>query len=81
MRITKLTVEGDFALLVEFDDGRAGSFDVKPYLNLEAFHPLKDISEFMKVKNYGYYIEWLCGADLSADTIEAHLKTTKIVAS
>jgi hypothetical protein len=27
--------------------------------------------EFTKVSNGGYFIEWECGADLSADTIEA----------
>jgi hypothetical protein len=31
---------------------------------------------FMKVSNGGYFVEWDCGADLSADTIEAHWKIT-----
>ncbi len=78
MRIVKLTPERDFILLVEFNDGRAGSFDVKPYMELDAFVPLKDIFEFNQVINCGYYIEWPCGADLSADTVEAHLKRNKV---
>ena len=73
MRITKLIPQIDFILFVEFNDGRKGSFDLKPYLELEAFQPLRDVNEFQQVKNAGYYIEWQCGADLSADTIEAHL--------
>jgi len=35
---------------------------------------LKNAASFQKVKNGGYFIEWECGADLSADTNEAHLK-------
>ncbi len=47
------------------------NFDVSPYLVYEAFEALRDHSEFMKVANGGYFVEWDCGADLSADTIEA----------
>ena len=28
----------------------------------------------MQISNGRYFIEWSCGADLSADTIEAHWK-------
>ncbi len=48
-----------------------GKFDVQPYLAYEAFEDLRHPSEFMKVFNGGYFVEWDCGADLSADTIEA----------
>ena len=34
---------------------------------------LRDIAEFMKVRSDGYFVEWQCGADLSADTIEAKM--------
>ncbi len=54
-------------------DGRKGWFDVRPYLELEAFEELQDISEFMKIKNGGYFVEWECGADLSSDTIAAKM--------
>ncbi len=43
---------------------------MRPYLEYEAFEPLRDINEFTKVSNGGYFVEWNCGADLSADTIE-----------
>ena len=52
-------------------------FDVGPYLELEAFTALKNIDSFQKVMSGGYFIEWECGADLSADTVEAHLKKNK----
>jgi len=31
-------------------------------------------NNFLKIVNGKYFVEWDCGADLSADTIEAHLK-------
>ena len=36
-----------------------------------SFEELRNLDEFMMVRNGGYFIEWECGADLSADTIEA----------
>ncbi len=54
------------------EDGRKGVFDLTPYLKYEAFRPLSEWIEFSSVRNGGYFIEWRCGADLSADTIEAH---------
>jgi hypothetical protein len=48
-----------------------GQFDVRPYLMHEAFDDVRRPSEFVKVLNGGYFMEWDCGADLSADTIEA----------
>jgi len=59
-------------LSIVADDGCVGSFDVSLYLESEAFEDLRDPAEFMKVFNGGYFVEWECGADLSADTIEAH---------
>ena len=71
MRIAELYPQSNWVLSIVADDGRAGSFDVIPYLEYEAFKDLRDPAEFMKVFNGGYFVEWDCGADLSADTIEA----------
>ena len=71
MRIAELRPQLNWVLSIVADDGRVGSFDVSPYLKYEAFEDLRDQDEFMKVINGGYFIEWDCGADLSADTIEA----------
>ncbi len=73
MKINEIKPNPDFTLSVIFADGRSGVFDVKPYLDFEAFVELKNIDAFNQVRNGGYFIEWECGADLSADTIEAHL--------
>ena len=72
MRITEVHPQPDWKLTIVADDGRVGSFDVSPYLQFEAFEDLRRPDEFAKVFNGGYYVEWACGADLSADTIEAH---------
>jgi hypothetical protein len=71
MRIAEVRPQPNWVLSIVADDGRVGSFDVKAYLRYEAFEDLRDPSEFMKVSNGGYFVEWDCGADLSADTIEA----------
>ena len=43
----------------------------------EAFEKLRNPDEFLKVLNGGYFIEWECGADLSADTIEARWEVAR----
>lgn len=71
MKIAELKIQPDWILTVVAEDGRVGHFDVAPYLQDEAFETLQNPGEFAKVSNGGYFIEWDCGADLSADTIEA----------
>lgn len=72
MRIIQVEVMKDVLLRITAEDGRIGCLDMKPYLHYEAFSPLSAPDEFAKVNNGGYFIEWACGADLSADTVEAH---------
>ena len=69
MNIAHITAKPDYTLLIKSDEGRSGIFDVRPYLELEAFRPLQQEDEFLSVRNGRYFIEWKCGADLSADTI------------
>jgi hypothetical protein len=71
MRIVEVRPLPNWILSIVADDGRTGTFDVSPYLMDEAFEDLRDQSQFMKVLTGGYFVEWDCGADLSADTIEA----------
>lgn len=73
MKIAKVDPQPDWTLLITTEDGQVGSFDVQPYLRYEAFEALKDTSEFLNISNGGYFVEWHCGADLSADTIEAKM--------
>lgn len=71
MIIAEIHPESNWVLSVIADDGRTGTFDISPYLGDEAFEILRDINEFAKVSNGKYFVAWACGADLSADTIEA----------
>ncbi|MCU0857259.1 MAG: DUF2442 domain-containing protein [Pontiellaceae bacterium] len=66
-------------LRVVTEDGRSGTFDVRCYMNSSAFAALEEKDVFSKVRNGGYYIEWACGADLSADTLEAGMKWDKML--
>ena len=75
MRISEVKPAQDYTLQIVTEDGNAGIFDVSPYLELEAFTDLKNQDAFQRITNGGYFVEWDCGADLSADTIEAHLKS------
>lgn len=76
MNIVELIPNDDYTLYVKTEDGEAGIFDVRPYLESEAFAPLKDKSEFRNIRNGKYFVEWSCGADLSVDTITARWKRT-----
>jgi hypothetical protein len=71
MNIAEIVPKENHLLYVRSDDGRTGLFDVTPFLESEAFEPLKNRVEFERIHNGRYFIEWACGADLSADTIEA----------
>jgi hypothetical protein len=71
MKILEIHPQPNWVLAIVADDGRMGNFAVSPYLTSEAFENLQDYNEFIKIFNGGYFIEWDCGADLSADTIEA----------
>lgn len=73
MNIIEVVPKDNFTLYIKSEDGREGMFDVKPYLDSEAFEPLKDKSKFERIYNGNYFVEWDCGADLSANTIEALL--------
>ena len=71
MKIASVSPQPDWILTITSEDGIIGNFDVKPYLEFDAFTELKDILQFRKITNGRYFVEWDCGADLSADTIEA----------
>ncbi len=77
MNIVEVIPKENYTLYIKTDDGRAGLFDLQPYLESEAFAPLRDRREFERVHNGKYFIEWECGADLSADTIQT--RWTRVV--
>lgn len=74
MNIVEIIPKDNYTLYIRTEDGTTGLFDVKPYLESEVFAPLKDRTEFERIHNGKYFIEWDCGADLSTDTILARWK-------
>ena len=74
MNIAEIIPRDNYSLYIKAEDGEVGLFDVKPFLESDAFTPLKDRAEFERIYNGKYFIEWDCGADLSADTIRARWK-------
>ncbi|OAI16758.1 MULTISPECIES: DUF2442 domain-containing protein [Methylomonas] len=81
MNIAEVIPQDNYMLYIKSEGGEIGLFDVKPYLDSEVFSPLKDKAEFAQLYNGKYFIEWDCGADLSADTIEARWKTVSVAAA
>lgn len=78
MNIVEIIPKDNYMLYIKAEDGETGLFDVKPYLESEVFAPLKDPTEFERIHNGKYFIEWDCGADLSSDTIQARWEITSI---
>ena len=73
MIIADIIPQDDFFLQVVTEDKRTGLFDVKPYMHSEVFAQLREGDNFQKIHNGKYFVEWECGADLSADTIHANI--------
>jgi len=76
MTIQEIHPQPDYTLHIVAHDGRSGVFDVTPYLEYEAFADLRHQERFAQLSNGGYFIEWECDADLSADSIEARWRVT-----
>lgn len=74
LKVKKVQANNDFTLSVELSDGRAGIFDVKPYLDKGVFTQLRDKDYFKQVKPFFCGIIWPNEQDLSADTIAHELK-------
>ncbi len=75
--IKTIQANDNWKIIYTLDDGEERVFDIKPYLQDEAFQDLNDISEFAKINNGRYFVEWECGADLSIDTLNAHSTISK----
>jgi len=71
MNIAEIIPQENYVLYVKSEEGEVGLFDITPFLESDAFFPLKNRAEFEKIHNGRYFVEWECGADLSADTIQA----------
>ena len=59
----------NYTLFLEFNNGEEKVFDVKPYLEMEVFKPLKDMNLFNAVKIYRSTIQWDNEIDIDPETL------------
>ena len=59
----------DYKLYVTFSNNEQRIFDVKPYLEIQFFHNLKNPDLFKSVKTAGLSIEWETGEDICPDEL------------
>lgn len=54
----------NYLLAISFSTGKK-IFDLKPYLNLKFYEPLKDVNLFKQVHVGEFTIEWANGCDIA----------------
>lgn len=59
----------DYRLKVDFDNGEARVFDVKPYIRGEWFSELLDVDVFNAVRIDGLSVVWPDGQDIAPDCL------------
>ena len=57
MNIVEVIPKANYMLYIKSQDGIAGLFDVKPYLESAAFAPLENRSEFEQIKIARFFVE------------------------
>jgi hypothetical protein len=78
--VTNVRTLPDFVLAVELKDGRAGIFDVKPFLQHASLARLRDPAYFRQVGIQWGALTWPEQEDIAPDTLEAHLQPLAITA-
>jgi hypothetical protein len=68
-RVTKVTPEENYCLLLEFSNGERREFDVSPYLDKGIFTQLKEKSYFQQARASMGTVEWPKGQDFCPDTL------------
>ena len=74
-RVQSVRVLDDYRLVVRFDDGTEGEFELRERLFGPVFEPLQDLRVFAQafVDEYGA-IAWPNGADLAPDALYEQLR-------
>ena len=74
LRVARVEPGAELQLLVVFDDGRRGTFDVRPYLTTPFFARLAQPDYFAQVRVFFRGVGWPEGQDFGPDTIAAELR-------
>lgn len=59
----------DYRLLVAFEDGKRGIFDMSPYLDGEVFKPLRDRSIFRAARIFYGTVTWPGEIDIAPERL------------
>lgn len=65
----------DYKIFVKLEDGRKGTFNVKPYLNHGVFRELKDINYFNRVGILFGAVTWPNEQDIAPETLVKEMQT------
>jgi hypothetical protein len=68
-RVKDVKPNGDYTLILTFENGEMKQFDVSPYLDKGVFKELRDKSIFNSVKPFLGSIQWKNGQDFCPDTL------------
>ena len=71
----------DYQIYVELEDGRKGTFDLKPYLDFGVFRELRDKSYFSQVDIVFGAVTWPNEQDIAPETLMAGLKPVETQSS
>jgi hypothetical protein len=63
----------DYRIFVELEDGRAGVFDLKPYLDHGVFSELRDVHYFNQVGVQYGAVTWPNEQDIAPETLLAEM--------
>jgi len=73
-KVISVEAKENYLLHVRMSNGKAGNFDVSPYLDKGIFKELKDKEYFRKVRPVFGGVAWPNEQDFSADTIEIEMR-------
>ena len=68
-KVITVTANDDFSLDLKFNDGSVKRFDVKPYLDYQAFRELKDLRYFKMAQAAFGTVQWPNEQDISPETL------------
>ena len=68
-RVIEVRPNDDYTLVLTFDNGEVGIFDVSPYLDIGVFCRLRDRNVFNSVRPFLGSIQWNNGLDFCPDTL------------
>ena len=68
-RIVAVRPQDDYTLVLQFNDGRWGTFDIRPYLDQGVFIELKDIEYFKQARIAFGTVQWPHEQDIAPETL------------